>query len=141
MPPYWMHVFDPPFLAAADGRGWVWASAEQTTKGFAKGWFERLQFGFEFYTPTMADSPYPFFNVRWHLARIFLGARRASALELIFRFHAEQDIWQRLKNALAGAGVFAKHEFWHDGWFLADVLVLRRLPAAPNTARLRMIAW
>ena len=68
----WTQIANHHFLVPEDMR-WVSPLAEQVTKGFAKRsvwiciWF------------TIEVSRQAFFNVRPHLARILLGARRASA--------------------------------------------------------------
>ena len=129
MPDVWMELGSP--LRVPEDWRWEWALVEQVIKGFAKGRFERLWFGYPVsYNVSIGARPRAFFNVRRHLARTFLGKRRASALESIFRFRAEEDVQQLLQNALAEAGVFVEHESQRESTsFMANALVLRRLPA------------
>lgn len=88
-----------------------------------------VRFGYAFDFPIEA-SPRAFFS-----REAAFGQAKASALEVIFRSHAEEDIRQNLRNAMAEAGVYAEHESGREySLFMANALVLRRLPAPINPA-------
>ena len=137
-----------------DNRARMWSLAEQVIKGFVKGRFERVQIELPSYF-LIEVRPHVWLKARWRLYRIVLGARRAWVVESrCWDYVAQYDrqigqlsagsraealhytataIHRTTQNAFAEVGVFMEDERRFGDAAFGNVLVLGRLPAAPNS--------